>query len=614
MKVLANSSKFGHWAKKLVTKGEREERETLPQRPTPATYAPKKKSVEVKEVAPKEIAVKEAPMLGKVAIIEQLLADGIHHMVGNPGTSEEAFLDVIKDYPEFEYILTLQESIAVAIADGISRKTHKPSVVQLHAGVGLGNAVGMMYQALRGSAPMVVLAGEAGVKYEAMDSQLATDLVEMAKPVTKWAGKVNDINSLMRMLRRAIKIASTAPTGPVFLSLPQDILEQEITEPIVPTTKINTSVLPAPYMTEEVARVMMEAKNPLILVGDGISFSNAQDQLVEFAELTGSRVCGVDSSVVNMPASHYLHGGLTGHVFGTTSKKIVEDADAVLICGTYVFPEIFPSLKNVFREDATVMHIDLNTYDIAKNFPVDIALMADPKEAFTVLNQEVREKCTDEQKSRIFERTLKYKRKKEEEKATAKALYEAPANSDYSHFHFLKQLSETVDKKDVIIFDEAITCSPHVNHYFPADIPGQFFQLRGGSLGVGVPSSIGINLMSESDKTVIAFTGDGGSMYTIQALWTAAHHEVDIKIVICNNHSYNLLKVNIEKYWGQTESTNTEHPEFYDLTNPNIDFVKMSESMGVDAMRVTTKDDIPVAINKMLNTKGPVLIDLLVNV
>src|SRR3990172_6254548 len=159
---------------------------------------------------------------GRYAIIEQLLADDIHYMFGNPGTVEQGFLDSLESYPDFHYVLTLQETIAVAMADGYARVTQRPTVVQLHSGVGLGNGVGMLYQAKRGHAPLVVIVGEAGLRYDAMDAQMAADLVAIAEPVTKWATRVVEPNSLLRALRRAIKIAGTPPMGPVFICLPAD--------------------------------------------------------------------------------------------------------------------------------------------------------------------------------------------------------------------------------------------------------------------------------------------------------------------------------------------------------------------------------------------------------
>jgi thiamine pyrophosphate-dependent acetolactate synthase large subunit-like protein len=133
------------------------------------------------QAAPTNAAAAERPTrTGRYALIEQLLADGMDTMFGNPGTVEQGFLDSLEEYPDFRYVLTLQETIAVAMADGHARVTKRPTAVQLHSGVGLGNGIGMIYQAMRGHAPLVILAGESGIKYDAMDAQMAADLVSMA--------------------------------------------------------------------------------------------------------------------------------------------------------------------------------------------------------------------------------------------------------------------------------------------------------------------------------------------------------------------------------------------------------------------------------------------------
>src|SRR5262249_21704772 len=152
---------------------------------------------------------------GRTAVLEQFLADGAEYIFGNPGTVEQGLLDALGDYPRLKYILTLQESIAVLTADGYARATRRPALVQIHSSPGVGNAIGNLCQASRGGSPLVVFAGEAGIRYDAMDAQMAADLVAMARPVTKWATRVIDPSSLLRVIRRATKIAATPPTGPV---------------------------------------------------------------------------------------------------------------------------------------------------------------------------------------------------------------------------------------------------------------------------------------------------------------------------------------------------------------------------------------------------------------
>src|SRR5918999_2672622 len=346
-----------------------------------------------------------ASRTGRYAIIEQFLADDIHYMFGNPGTVEQGFLDVLEQTPGMDYVLALQETVAVAIADGYARATKRPVVVQLHSGVGLGNGIGMLYQAMRGHAPLVVINGDAGVKYDAMDAQMAADLVSMARPVTKWATRVIDPSSVLRVLRRAIKIAAAPPMAPVFVSLPMDILDAPNEEEIVPTSFLMTRVAPEPEQVAAAASMLMGARKPMIILGDGVATSEAQSELAQVAELLGAEVWGADSSEVNISEKHFLYKGPLGHMFGDHSRPIISKADAVLICGTYVFPEVFPALSGVFAPGAKVVHIDLNAFEISKNFPVDLVLLSDPKVTLTRLAEALKEMMTPQQREEAEART-----------------------------------------------------------------------------------------------------------------------------------------------------------------------------------------------------------------
>src|SRR5580765_1698804 len=342
---------------------------------------------------------------GRFAIVEQFLADGITYMFGNPGTVEQGFLDALGDYPDLRYITALQETIAVAMADGYARATQRPAVVQLHSGVGLGNGIGMMYQAKRGGAPLVVIAGESGARYDSMDAQMAADLVSMARPVTKWSTRVIDPSSTLRVLRKAIKIAATPPTGPVFVALPMDVLDAVIEEEVVPTSIPDTRVAPSGEAIARAAALLAGASRPIAIVGDGISFSGAQAELARVAELLGAAVWGANFSEVNMDAAHPLFRGQLGHMFGDHSRAITAQADAVLICGTYVFPEVFPALEGVFAPGAKVVHVELDAYEIAKNHPVDLGLVADPKVTLGLIADELERTLSGDDRAAAGRRT-----------------------------------------------------------------------------------------------------------------------------------------------------------------------------------------------------------------
>lgn len=522
---------------------------------------------------------------GKIAIFEQFAADGMTTMFGNPGTVEQGFLDILDQLPAFEYVLALQETIAVGIADGYCRAAAAPALVQLHTGVGLGNGIGMMYQAKRGHSPLVVIAGSAGVRYDAMDSQMAADLVAMARPVTKYATRVTDPGSVLRVLRRAVKTAMTPPRGPVFVELPMDVLDAPTTEPAVPVLVPSRASYPAHGELDRAAELLLGAERPVILIGDGIAVSEAQAELTEVAERLCAPVWGVDSSEVNMDTTNPLYRGETGHMFGQVSAASVAEADAVLIVGTYVFPDVFPLLDNPFG-DAKVVHIDVDDYEIAKNHPVDLGLVADPRAALAGLAARLPD--------RRGERTV----------------WQRPAveQGDPLIEQFAAELAgQTGD--NVVLFDEALTASPGLRRHLPPRVPGSYFATRGGSLGIGIPGAIGAKLARQND-VVVGFTGDGGSMYTIQALWTAARYGVAAKFVICDNGRYRLLDNNIEQYWRERDIQAHAYPGAFDLTTPPLGFVGMAESMGVPGLKVEKAAEVEPAVRDMLEHDGPFLIHL----
>lgn len=523
---------------------------------------------------------------GKAALFEQLAADGVPYMFGNPGTVEQGFLD-LADGSGTDYVLALHESVAVAMADGYARAARRPGVVQLHSGVGLGNGIGMLYQAKRGGSPLVVLVGEAGLRYDALDGQMAADLVAMAEPVTKYATRVLDPSSVLRVLRRAVQTAMTPPRGPVLVVLPADVLEQPTAEPAVAASVPSSRTVPHPDDLARAARLLRGAERPLILMGDGVAVSGAQAELTAVAERLGARVWGVNSSEVNMDTTHPLFGGNLGHMYGADSARVVADADAVLIVGTYVFPEVFPDLESPFLAGARIVHIDADASGIAKNFPVDLGLVADPKRTLHALAAHLgsgspvsagpRRPAADGAPGSLMDRFAR------------ELAAQAPAN--------------------LALFDEALTCSGPLTRQLPPRTAGTYFQTRGGSLGVGIPGALGVKL-ARPDLEVVGFTGDGGSMYTIQALWTAARYGIDAGFVICNNGRYRLLDLNIERYWRDLGIPPHGPPDAFDLSRPGIRFADLAAALGVSGTRVEKPDQVAGAVRRMLAHDGPFLVDL----
>jgi benzoylformate decarboxylase len=546
---------------------------------------------------------------GNQKIVEQFLADGMDFMYGNPGTVEQGFLDAVAEYPEMKYILTLQESIAVMMGDGHARFSQRPTLVQLHSSPGIGNAVGALYQAKRGHSPLVVIGSDAGTQYMNMDSQMANDLVAMMAPVTKFSTVALSSKSLLRTLRKAIKIAATPPMGPVYVCLPMNILDEINDEPVFPSCIPSTRVQPDPSLIEQAAQLLLAAQKPMLFIGDGVAYSDAIPELTKVAELIGAEVYGVDFGDVIIDTSHPLYQGTTGHMFGSYSLPITTKGDANLIVGTYMVPEVFPEEGDIYAPGAKVIHFDLNAYEIAKNHRVDLGVVSDPKLSMKALAEALEAAMTEEYKAAAAARVESIS----DAKAKKLALeFEKDQHQKGKSPLQMSQFAEVLAQKlpaDAIIFDEALTSSPAITRYIPPRQAGNYFVTRGGSLGVGFPGAIGVKL-ANPNKTVVGFSGDGGSMYTIQTLWSAVRHKAGAKFVVCNNGSYKLLQLNIDVYWIERNIERHPYPLPFDLSYPAIRFDILAQSMGVNAVRVEKEEDILPAIERMLADDEPFLIDL----
>lgn len=557
---------------------------------------------------------------GHEAILRQFVADGLTYMFGNPGTVEQGFLDALDRVPELKYILTLQESIAVLCADGYARATKSPALVQIHSTPGLGNAIGNLYQAMRGQSPLVVIGGDAGIRYQAMDAQMAGDLVAMAEPVTKWSAMVVDPSSLLRMVRRAIKIAATPPCGPVYLCVPQDILDAEITESIHPTHVPTLAGRAADEEISSIVQLIEQSSNPIILAGDGVAWSKANTSLLNLAELIGARVYMADGGDVNMREDHPLYFGSTGHMFGEASFPITRDSDCVIAIGCYLLPEVFPHLSDIFSPNAKVIHIDSNPQNIAKNHRVDLSLVGDINGLISQVVDGLGE-ASEATRERFKANNIHNRKLKEQQVSAIESVYglkPGVTDDDYdgksvfmASGEFCRELSQQLPA-NAVIFDEALTNSPPISHYIPAQELGDKYWTRGGSLGTGFPGAIGVKLADRS-REVIGFSGDGGSMYTIQTLWTAARHNIPAKFIVCQNRSYRLLQANIRQFWDERGISRHDYPLCFDLSTPEISFEDIAQSMGVKGERVWKPSQIKPAIQRMIAATEPYLINLVLD-
>lgn len=546
-------------------------------------------------------------LAGRYAMMEQLVGEGTKYVFGNPGTTEQGFMDALQDYPQIEYILALQESVAIGVADGYARASGRPAFVQLHIMPGLGNALGMLYNSYRTHTPLVIYAGQHTQRGGSQDPILSGDLVRLAQPLTKWAVEAQDASEIPVLLRRAFKVASDPPRGPVFLSVPMNVLDEEADADIFPAARVDARVRPDPEAVERIARILLEAQTPVIICGDGVCEAGGQAELMQLAETLGARVHASFSAELPFPSEHPLYGGLLNVVSPAGLKGQLSSADLILAVGTSVLPLLFPLDEPPFPERARVIHIDLNPWEIGKNWRVDAGLLADPRLAMAEILAAVKRAQTDEQREAAIVRAAAV----EAMIGQLMQALEGAARAKWDNVPIGagRMMSELADAllPGTILFDESVTAGGYLMRYLRFPEAGRHFRAAGGGLGPGMPNPIGIKL-ARPDRPVLSVSGDGAAMYTIQALWTAAHHKVPVTWVIANNASYRILKLNMLDYLG--EGAAGRKFVAMDITDPPLDFASLAAAFGVKGVRIEHPDEIGDAVREAQQAGEPRLVDV----
>jgi benzoylformate decarboxylase len=548
-------------------------------------------------------------MTGKRALMEQLITDGVQHIFGNPGTTEQGFMDILQDYPRIEFMLALHEGVAMSMADTYARITRRPAFVEVHIAPGLGNALGMMHNARIGKSPLVVFAGQSPSSVLLQEPHLSGPLVDMARPIAKWSAQVEHAHDVPRALRRAFKIAAEPPQGPVFLGLPMDVLDQEAEVEIAPTTYTNWRSRPNAQGLAEMADVLVGAERPMLMVGDSVNLAEAQAEVTRVAEMLGAPIFECYASEFNVPSSHPLYMGSVDFVYPANIRATLADCDVLFAVGAPVFQLVFPEPEApVVGKNTRLVQLDCFTHDLGKNVRPDIALLGDPRAGLAELSDLIRERQTSALKQASMERRARAEARVAQANqrywASTRANWEASPISGPRLMHEIKQ----VLPENGLVFSEGVTNGKHVEMAIAPQEPARLFKVRGGGIGPGLPGALGAAL-ARPDKKVVGICSDGAAMYSITALWTAAHHRIPVTYVMLSNRAYRILKLNMLEYLGEGSSGR----EFVamDLTEPELRFDRMAEAMGVPSRRVESPDELPAALEEAIGHRGgPFLLDV----
>jgi benzoylformate decarboxylase len=546
-------------------------------------------------------------MRGKHVLMESLIAHGVDRVFGNPGTTESPILDVLLDYPQLRYVVALHEGVALGAASYYALTSGKPAVVNIHVAPGLGNALGMLYNALKARSPLLVTAGQQDTRLRLRGPVLGHDLVAMAAPLTKWSVQVERADEFALIVHRALKIATDPPAGPVFVALPIDVLEQETDVEAFPPGRLYRAPEPDPEGLRAAAEMLLGSRRPAIVVGDDAA--GAATEVAALAERLGAAVwCEGIRTHQALPSRH--PNFRLGLPFDTVAiRKALDGADVVLLVGGPFFEEVWYAPGSPLPSGAKTIHVETSPERLAHNLPVSIGLVGHPRATLAALAAAV-ERGADPASREAAARRNDGLRALKAQDAEAQR---ARAARRWDHVpisvpRFMAEL-EAALPPDAIVVDESITASIDLARTVLFERPGDYVGARGGGIGQALPGALGVKL-AHPDRPVVAVSGDGSAMYSIQALWTAAHHDLAVVFVILNNREYRILKHNMDTYRQRFGAKPERGYPNMDLVAPDLGFVDLARGMGVEGARVTTPGELRPALEKALAARRPFLLDV----
>ncbi len=546
---------------------------------------------------------------GKRALIEVLRREGVEYVFGIPGATEIHFMDALEEAPDIRYVLGLQEVVCAGMAEGYARATGKPGFLNLHTAPGLAAASPLLYNAKLGGVPLVVTVGQNDTRLLQHDPHLTGDIVGIGRPHAKWSTELVHAADLPTVIQRAFKMALQPPTGPVIVSVPQNVLEQEFDFTFKPNTTVYSRMRPDAAAIARATEILAGAQRPLLLVESGVARSEALDEAVRLAELTGSRVHQAWMADVNFPVNHPQYLGDLDPT-DPSARDVLKDVDVLIGVGCSLFAAGFYSPEAPSLGSTTLIHIDDDPWEIGKNLPTDCGIQGDIRTTLDELNKALEAALSPDARERARQRSAEIARQKAEMDAALEARRAKERDSlPVSVSRLMTEIAETITPSTVVV-DDCWSSSGALRQVLAPSSPKTYFRSRkGGSIGWGLPGALGVKL-GLPEKQVVAVIGDGSAAWSMQSLWTAARYEIPVTYVITNNATYGQVKV-VRKHVLGDYPLDEKH-EGMELDRPVMDFSLLARSLGVAAERVESPDELAPALRRALGSRGPQLVEVLV--
>jgi benzoylformate decarboxylase len=551
-------------------------------------------------------------MTGIEAFLEVLAKAGVKYIFGNPGTTELPLLDALVDDPRFQYILGLHEVPVVAMADGYAQTSRQLGVVNVHISCGLGNAMGMLYNAHVAGSPLLVTAGQQDRRLRLEEPVLVSDLVSVARPWTKWAAEVQRVEDMPAAVRRAVQIALTPPTGPVFLALPLDVqFEQSDQLKLEPLALPDSRIRPSLEGLTRAVAVLREARSPGILAGSRITEAGAITELASVAERLGAPVLSEGPTThgrIPFPVDHPLYAGSLP-LWSPDVRRRLEGFDVLLVAGVNLPRQyLYHEPARIIPEHIRLVQMDLDAGQIGRTYAVEVGLIADLKAGLAELGRALAEGQSPRDLLAAKKRLDQHGSLQAEARQKLRAEIAAQASGrPMTPLTCMDAVARVFPANGAVVEEAVTTTNLLLERLGVVKDPGAYLGHRGWALGWGLGCALGVKL-AWPERPVLALLGEGSALYGIQGLWTAAHFQIPVSFIICNNAEYQILK-DCARLMPLPRMASGRFLAM-DLVQPEIDFVGLARSLGVEAQRVTEPEELSERLRASLAGDKPVLLDV----
>jgi acetolactate synthase I/II/III large subunit len=533
---------------------------------------------------------------GSQAVILSLLEEGVDTIFGYPGGAIMPIYDALYDFDgKVRHILTRHEQGAVHAAEGYAKVTGNAGVCFATSGPGATNLITGISDAMIDSVPLVCITGQVVSPLLGTDAFQESDVVDISMPVTKWNYQITTPGEIPDAIAQAFYIAQSGRPGPVLLDITKDAQFGELEFEYKKCKKIRSYVPETPvdpFKVKEAADLINAAKKPMILCGQGVIISRAEDELRVLAEKSGIPVAWTLLGLSAFPTAHPLNVGMLGMHGNYGPNLLTNEADLIIAIGMR-FDDRVTSKVSSYAVKAKIIHFEIDPSEVNKIVKTNVAVIGDAKKALQMLNPHIK---PNEHNGWINE--FKKCEKIEFEKVIEKDIH--PTKPGLTMGEAVRIASEKTNHEAILVTDVGQQQMIAARYF-------QFTKSRScvtsgglGTMGYGLPASIGAQIAAP-DRTIIAAIGDGGFQMTIQELGTIAQNKLPIKIMLLNNHFLGMVRQWQELFFEKRYS-------FTELFNP--DFITIAKGFGIDGHKVDIREDLDEGIQKMIDHPGPYLLEV----